>query len=113
MFYERICFMCPNCNKMEFFNKAEEYSTICPRCGAEMKDMGSEFVDSEVERKKTEAYNRRLQQALANPVVCPYCGSGLVSKISTTAKVVNTAIFGVFGTKRHKQWHCNTCGSEF
>lgn len=32
---------------------------------------------------------------------------------TTTSKVVNTAIFGFFGTKRHKQWHCNQCNSDF
>ena len=46
-------------------------------------------------------------------VECPYCHSINTSKISTTAKVVNTAIFGIFGTKRHKQWHCNECNSDF
>lgn len=113
MIYERILYMCPKCNQGYFFNKAEEYSTICPECHIEMKDMGSKFVDSEVEKREAEAFRNRLQQARENPVVCPYCGSGLVSKISTTAKVVNTAIFGIFGTKRHKQWHCNSCNSDF
>lgn len=46
-------------------------------------------------------------------VECPYCHSTNTSKISTTAKVVNTAIWGIFGTKRHKQWHCNQCRSDF
>lgn len=45
--------------------------------------------------------------------ICPYCNSVNTSKISTTSKVVNTVIFGVFGTKRYKQWHCNKCGSDF
>lgn len=104
--------MCPKCNQGHFFNKAEEYSTICPECNIEMRDMGSKFVDSEVEKRKTE----RFQKALQNPdplVYCPYCNSVNTSKISTTAKVVNTAIFGIFGTKRHKQWHCNQCNSDF
>lgn len=50
----------------------------------------------------------------AKPVVeCPYCHGRNTKKISTTSKVVNTALFGIFGTKRHKQWHCNECNSEF
>ena len=44
---------------------------------------------------------------------CPYCKSANTTKIPTTAKVGNTAIFGIFGTKKHKQWHCNECGSDF
>lgn len=46
-------------------------------------------------------------------VECPYCHSKYTSKITTTSKVVNTAVFGIFGTKRHKQWHCNNCDSDF
>ncbi|MDE7239290.1 MAG: hypothetical protein K2N41_06215 [Lachnospiraceae bacterium] len=50
----------------------------------------------------------------AKPIVkCPYCHSEDTKKISATAKVVNTAIFGIFGSKRHKQWHCNSCNSDF
>lgn len=38
----------------------------------------------------------------------------LVSKkISATSKAVNTALFGIFGTKRNKQWHCEKRGIGF
>lgn len=46
-------------------------------------------------------------------VQCPYCKSTNTHKITTTSKVVNTALFGLFGTKRNKQWHCDSCGSEW
>jgi len=46
-------------------------------------------------------------------VECPYCHSKNTKKITTTSKVVNTAVWGIFGTKRHKQWHCSKCGSDF
>lgn len=46
-------------------------------------------------------------------VECPYCHSKDTKKITTTSKVVNTAVWGIFGTKRHKQWHCNECNSDF
>ena len=46
-------------------------------------------------------------------VTCPYCHSANTSKISTTSKVINTALFGIFGNKRKHQWHCNGCGSDF
>lgn len=57
-----------------------------------------------------------IKESLFNtkPVVeCPYCHSKDTQKISGTSKVVNTALFGIFGTKRHKQWHCNNCNSDF
>jgi endogenous inhibitor of DNA gyrase (YacG/DUF329 family) len=48
------------------------------------------------------------------PIVkCPYCQSGNTKKISSTAKAVNIAMFGLFGNKRKYQWHCNNCNSDF
>lgn len=44
---------------------------------------------------------------------CPYCHSHNTTKITTTAKAVNTAMFGVLGQKRKYQWHCNQCKSDF
>lgn len=46
-------------------------------------------------------------------VECPYCHSKDTKKISSASKVVDTAVWGFFGTKRYKQWHCNSCGSNF
>lgn len=112
MIYERVCYMCPKCNQGHFFNKAEEFSTICPKCNVEMVCVESKFVSKEQEEKREAELNRKFSQPV--PLVyCPYCNSVNTSKISTTAKVVNTALFGIFGTKRHKQWHCNHCNSDF
>lgn len=44
---------------------------------------------------------------------CPTCGSTHVYKISTTAKAANIVLFGVFGTKRYKTFHCDNCGYEW
>lgn len=44
---------------------------------------------------------------------CPYCHSHNTTKITATAKAVNTAMFGVLGQKRKYQWHCNSCKSDF
>lgn len=44
---------------------------------------------------------------------CPTCNSTNLKKISTASKVVNSAVFGLFGTKRHKTFHCNNCGYEW
>lgn len=46
-------------------------------------------------------------------IECPYCHSTDTKKISTTSKVVSTAIWGFFSTKRFKEWHCNKCNSDF
>lgn len=44
---------------------------------------------------------------------CPTCNSTNIHKISVTSKVVNTALFGILGTKRHKTFHCDNCGYEW
>lgn len=48
-----------------------------------------------------------------NQVECPYCHSINTKKITTTSKVVNTAMWGLLGTKRFKNYHCNDCKSDF
>ena len=52
-------------------------------------------------------------RAEASKPECPYCHSHNTIKITTTAKVVNTAAFGLLGNKRRYQWHCNKCKSDF
>ena len=111
MLYERVAYMCPECDQIHFFNNSENFSTICPECKVEMVCVEKKFVSAEAEAE-AEAKRKWLQQTEPT-IYCPYCNSLNTQKISTTAKVVNTAIFGLFGTKRHKQWHCHTCGSDF
>lgn len=67
-----------------------------------------------------EEYWERIHQHTINKNIstkptmkCPYCHSKETTKISTTAKMVNTAVWGIFGTKRFKEWHCNECKSNF
>lgn len=73
-----------------------------------------------------EVYNKRLgiikqentkQSVETQPstpqITCPTCSSTNVSKISTSAKVTNTVLFGIFGNKRSKQFHCEDCGYEW
>lgn len=112
MDFERVDYMCPKCNEIHFFNKAEKFSTICPECNVEMLYIGNKFTSTEEMQRRRQRWEKKLQQSV-NVVCCPYCNSVDTSKISTTSKVVNTVIFGVFGTKRYKQWHCNKCGSDF
>lgn len=50
---------------------------------------------------------------LLSQVECPYCHSTNTSKITTSSKVVNTALWGILGTKRYKNYHCNNCNSDF
>lgn len=53
------------------------------------------------------------QSQQENTPKCPTCGSKNVKKISTTEKAINIGLFGVFGNKRKKQFHCSNCGYEW
>lgn len=64
-------------------------------------------------REECEKEQRIQEYHYRNNAECPYCHSKNTKKITTTAKAINTAVFGIFGTKRHKQWHCNNCKSDF
>lgn len=44
---------------------------------------------------------------------CPTCQSTNIKKISATSKATNAMLFGLFGNKRKKQFHCNNCGYEW
>lgn len=55
--------------------------------------------------------NDKVKQA--NVPKCPTCQSTNLKKITVTSKTMNTALFGLFGAKRHKTFHCNSCGYEW
>ena len=57
----------------------------------------------------------QLQQDLASGkrVVCPYCKSTNTEKISTMSRAVSVSLVGAASGKIGKQWHCNSCGSNF
>lgn len=41
---------------------------------------------------------------------CPTCHSKDIRRITSGEKVVNAAMFGIWGTKRRQQFQCNNCG---
>ncbi len=59
------------------------------------------------------AHANAVAREWQNKPKCPTCQSQNLKKISATSKVVNTAVWGIFGTKRHKTFHCNNCGYEW
>ena len=88
----------------------------CPKCGgyADKRDgificlkCGEDLVpQSEYEGQPLYGSNR-------SKVTCPYCNSSNVTKISTVDRVVSTGLFGLASSKVGKQWHCNSCKSDF
>lgn len=46
-------------------------------------------------------------------VSCPYCKATNVKKIGIGSRLISTGLFGLGSKKIGKQWHCNSCGSDF
>ena len=95
---------------------SDAYYFKCVKCG------NTSYVVAENDREKVlicdkcaecqvvERKNSIQQQGVPH---CPTCQSTNIRKISTTSKAVNTIAFGLLGTKRHKIFHCNSCGYEW
>ncbi len=114
-------YMCTNCYVPEIFKPNDTSPHICKKCGKEMEFWCTEELDSitgkVIQNENIKSDNEKVDVkkiVTGIPTVeCPYCHSTNTKKISGTSKVINTAIFGILGTKRHKQWHCNQCKSDF
>ncbi len=70
--------------------------------------------------ESNEEFWQRINQHTINKIVskdpiivCPYCKSNNVKKISTTSRVISTSLFGLGSAKVGKQYHCNKCKSDF
>ncbi len=112
---------CPECG-----HEISEYAEACPNCGCPMSkiqellangtqppqeqpsESGYSYVDV-----TSDTINAQNSSSQVNIPKCPTCGSTNIKKISTSAKVLNAALFGVYGNKRRKQYHCNDCGYEW
>lgn len=102
MEYKKVNIQCSKCENTESFVKEVN---------------GLEF--GECTNCHSMTYSKRVSQptyTLNKKVIvnCPYCNSSNTTKISTLSKVGNVALFGIFAlNKTSKQWHCNTCKSDF
>lgn len=76
-------------------------------------DLWIKRIAKDAEKRQSIKAESEASNASKPSVKCPYCNSLNTKKISGFAKGANTALFGFFGTKRHKQWHCKSCDSDF
>lgn len=116
MIVTKVCYGCPKCYYPFEFEDLDKKVFFCPKCNVQMHYHETFDFDTETHKvvKRWRDPTRENYIPPTKPVVtCPYCNSTNTKKISLTAKAVNTALFGILGTKRHKQWHCNKCGSEW
>lgn len=93
-----------------------EYKFKCDKCGNES------YLVAENEKQKvlicekcSECYVVEQKQTSSTKFIpkCPTCSSTNITRISTTAKVINAGMFGLLGNKRKKTFHCNNCKYEW
>ena len=85
--------------------------------GRQMTDF--EFLSGIMEARRdslnhqAETYFASNKEANVNKPKCPTCQSENIQKISAMTKAGSVALWGIFSQKVKKQWHCNSCGSEW
>lgn len=129
---------CPKCGDIDYLRS----STHCMFCETPLEEtryIGVDVIERKVgikpEIKKAifEEYikdnplyseeavkKRKERQGLGvyvpkvdSKIKCPYCKSANVAKISAAGRVVSVGLFGLGSSKVGKQWHCNSCKSDF
>lgn len=73
-----------------------------------------EILQKRIRKSEESRINEYQQKYLAeHNIHCPYCNSSNVTKISTVNRMVSTGMLGLASKKIGKQWHCNSCNSDF
>ena len=73
-----------------------------------------EILQKRIRKSEESRINEYQQKYLAeHNIHCPYCNSTNVTKIGTVNRAVSVGMFGLASKKIGKQWHCNSCNSDF
>lgn len=82
--------------------------TLCAQV-LEERQKWAEQQDQIVENMKRQA----AAEAAIPKITCPYCKSTNTKKLSSLSRALSAGLFGLGSSKIGKQWHCNSCGSDF
>ena len=120
-----VCDYCPDGYDFPEDDVREKY--LCPKCGKPMWYISSYEIDENTNKQIGESWYNPIREAKSPApfsnsasstpkpeVTCPYCKSTNTKKISGLSKAVSVGLFGIFALgKTTKQWHCQSCGSDF
>ena len=102
----------------EILEKYSDYrKRIEKQTGRQMTDF--EFLSGIREARRdslnhqAETYFTSNKETNVNKPKCLTCQSENIQKISAMTKAGSVALWGIFSQKIKKQWHCNSCGSEW
>ena len=114
-------FTCPNCKK-----NINEDVPFCPHCGFDVKLYAykvQEIYSKKIQKLDIEESQGNMKDTIkenhahtfeqVHEVRCPFCNSSDLTRITAADKVLNIALFGLFGNKRRYQWHCNNCKTNW
>lgn len=88
----------------------EKVIKTSPNFNQECWDRRVAFIEM---RKHDNELLKNYKIGQENVPKCPTCSSTNLRKITAASKIMNTAMLGIFGTKRYKSFHCNNCGYEW
>jgi len=98
--------ICPNCQK-----RYRDFDQYCFVCNYKLKYIeGTEKIEYCPEPHDTSYIKTQKPNII---ITCPYCKSTNTKKISGASRFISTGIFGLASGKVGKQWHCNSCKSDF
>ena len=93
------------------FNKKENTKTLAQKYGEDQ--FSEEAYEDRIRTVKRENSARQPTKPSSPQITCPYCHSTNTKKISAVSRAGSIGLFGIFSKKVGKQWHCNSCGSDF
>lgn len=108
---------CNKCGFQKDFISNEQINTNCKICGNEMIIYNSRNYNPKnglraIKSSNMKNCNMDVSQSKST-ITCPYCKSTNTKKIGVVGRSVSFGLFGFGSGKVGKQWHCNSCGSDF
>lgn len=90
------------------FENIEYIKKDFERIGFVVKEEESGYVN-DISNYKIE----EIKDSLDSLPKCPTCGSAYVEKISTSSKITNGLLFGLFSSNIRNTFHCKTCNYKW
>ena len=109
---------CKKCNKYVYFMPQDTILEKCKTCGKPLYFCYENPYNPKGGIKAIKsASNSKSNYCAVNSkpisVNCPYCNSTETKKITSTSRLLSMGIWGLASGKVGKQWHCNSCKSDF
>lgn len=125
--YIRNRYLCSNCGLGESINDNEVIKErLCSKCNSPTNWQTSlEFDDNDllireyclsgkiIEHEKPHKLEPAQNVKTKPTITCPYCNSTDCKKLGAISRGVSFGLFGFGSGKIGKQWHCNSCKSDF